>query len=380
MRGKEPIYKIINTLAAAGANVKDDTTAEQVVICEDNAADPVVQIHDPIEYGRTKSVDYYASAAEVRQIVTIGASVTKETVVASTVYKVLIGSPQHSYETMKGRQSVHSYRSPAVLTGTAATDRAQLYASLVDKINAYVDNWVTAYTLTYAAFTLGTSTGDADTNFIVGEIVTQETSGATARVARCDITSGTFAGDDAAGNIWLFDKSITVAGGWLVTAKTLTGAGTVAGISTNCVVTVTNATTIENVGIAIEDDAGYFTSSFNREGRNQVYLNDAFTVDVVAYELAAVYSMGIGTTMYALQPVYRQDGQELISGRREFGFQVAPTAGKTYRKYVITYEGIYHDASGQKETFDRQLVLYVDESDGTNLTNFNTALTTALAK
>lgn len=374
MRGKEPIYKIINTLAASGDNVKDDTVAEQVVICVLDSADPLVQIADPIPYGRTKSVDYYASAAEVRQIAVIGAEVTKETVVASTVYKVSIGSPQHSYESRKGRESVHSFRTPAVLSGTAATDRAQLYTSLVEKINAYTNNWVTAYTLTYAAYTLGTSAGDAATNFTIGEVVTQETSTATARVAKCDITSGTMAADNAAGNIWLFNKSLTVAGGWLTTAKTLTG-GTSA-----IVVTVTNATTVENTGIALEDNAGYFTSSLDREGKNQVFLNDAFLVDAVEYELAAVYSMGIGTTMYALQPVYRQDRQELISGKREFGFQEAPTAGKTYRKYVITYEGVYQDTNGRVESFDRVLVLYVDESNSTNLTNFNTALDTALAK
>lgn len=381
MRQKEPIYRIINTLDTTGGNnVKDDTVAEEVVICVLNSTDPVVPYAPPIPYGRHISTDKYSPYAEVKQIACIGAETTKETVVASTVYKLMIGSPQHTNETKKGVLITHSYLSPATLV-SAAVDRAQLYTSLVAKINAYTNNYCTAYSLTYAAYTLGTSVGDADTNFIIGETVTQETSTKTARVAKCDITSGTFAADNAAGNIWLFDKSATVAGGWLTTLKKLNAAGHVAGVSTNCEVSVTNATTVEDTGIAIEDDAGYFTSSPNREGKNQIYLNSAFVVDVVEYELAAVYSEGIGSVMYALQPVYDVSKQDVVSGKREYGFQTAPDPTKNYYKYVIRWKGQAHDVNGQMEEFENVLVLYVhDLNTGTQVDEFDAALTAALVK
>lgn len=359
MRGKEPVYRCINLLNTTGGNnVKSDTTAKQIVICELNSASPVVPYAPPIPFGTYISTEIFTYAAEVRQMATIGAETTKETVVASQVYTVKIGSPLHKYESKKGKLIPFSYRAPATLSGTAATDRAALYTSLVTKINAYSENWVTAYNLTQATYTGGTSSGNAATNFILGETVTQETSTLTAKVAKCDIDTGTFYGDDAAGTIWLYDLDATDAT-WLVTQKTLTAAGTVAGVSTNCVVTVTNATTVHNVGILLIDDAGYFTSHPERYGRNHIYI-DGFSVDAVEYGRAATYPLGVGSEMVANQPVYSRDGNDLVSGKREYDFEgVVPSASLNYNKIVIRYKGSNEDMDGQKEDFTQELVLYV---------------------
>ena len=369
---KRTVNAIIPTLEAAGANIVDDTTGEFWSVMAASADATALLTFD---YGKVQSYDYVASAAEVRQLVLVGASTSKETIVASTRYSIVIGNPEQDYESHRQHPIVHAYTSAATLSGTAATDRTTVYDALIAKINAYAGNNVTAYSLTYAAFTLGTSAGDAATNFTIGDTVTQETSTETAKVARCTITSGTMAGDDAAGNIWLYD--ISDEDSWLATAKTLTG-GTSA-----VVATVTNATTVHGTGIAILDDAGYFTSKIGRGGANYVALKSGFATDSVYISAAAVYSRGIGTTMLAQRAVYDHAKQDLLYGDIEMEFQndALPVAGATYRKYIIVYKDGDEDSMGASlEESLSEAILWVSEGNSTNLTNFHSALATAAVK
>lgn len=332
----------------------------------------------PIPYGAGIRVEYFDPQAEVSQLVIVGAATTKETIVASTRYRVEIGNPEHTYETTPNTPMIFAYTSAATLSGTAATDRAVVYRALRDKINAASGVYVTAYTLTYAAFTGGTSVGDAATTFIVGELVTQETSTLTARVAKCTITSGTFAADNAAGHIWLYNLSTET--GWLETAKTLTAAGTVAGVSTNCVVTVTNATTVHATGLAIVDNTGYFTSALGRGGKSYVGLTQGFATDSPVVARAAEYAMGIGSVMVALKPVFDQSKQELIAGSLEYDFQAGVSAdtAKTYTKCVITSKGTITDSNGMLVEGEREHIIYVYYSDA-DLADFKVALSAAVA-
>jgi len=369
---KRPFVAIIPTLEAGGANVVDDTTGEFWSVMK-ASADATALMTFP--YGKVTSYNYVSSAAEVRQHVLIGAAVASETIVASTRYAIQIHNPDQDYETQRQTPIVHAYTSAATLSGTPATDRQVVYDALIAKINAYAGNNVAAFSLTSAAYTGGTSAGDAATNFTVGETVTQETSTETAKVAKCTITSGTMFGDDAAGVIYVYDISDEAS--WLETAKTLTG-GTSA-----VVVTVTNATTVHAYGISIVDDAGYFTSKVGRGGANAVSIRSGFTVDTAEVGVAAVYALGIGTTMLAQKPSFDHSKQDLVSGDLEYDFQDGDVAvaGATYRKYIIVYvDGDEDSLAAEKQSAVSEKILYVSEGNSTNLTNFHNALAAAAVK
>lgn len=374
---KRPVVAILNAIEAGGANVITNATSREwsIVTLSTNKENLI----GPFRYGKGIRVEYFDPQAEVRQLAILGASTTKETIVASTRYRIEIGNPEASYESHRQEPAVFAYTSSSTLSGDAATDRATVYRALRDKINAYAGVNCTAYTLTYAAFTLGTSVGDAATNFIVGETVTQETSTLTAKVAKCTITAGTMAADNAAGHIWLYNLSTET--GWLTTLKTLTAAGTVAGVSTNCVVSVTNATTVHATGIAVVDAAGYFTSNLQRGGKNFVGTTQGFATDTFVVARAAEYSMGIGSDMSALAPVFDITKQELIRGSLEYDFQNSTLVDttKTYTKCVIvTADGDEDALGGTPEVSERTSIIYVHYADG-DLADFKNALTAAIA-
>lgn len=369
---KRPYVAIINTLEAAGANVVDDTTGEFWSVMKASADANALMTFD---YGKVVSYNFIASQAEVRQHVTIGASTTKETIAASTRYAIQIGNNEQDYETHRQGLIVHAYTTAATLSGDADTDRQVVYDAIIAKVNAYAGNNVTAYSLTYVAFTLGSDGSGSELNFTIGETVTQASSSETAKVAKCDITSGTMAGDDAAGNLWLYDISDEAA--WLETAVTLTGG------TTTVVVTQTNATTQHATGICVVDDAGYFTSKIGRGGANYVGLRSGFSTDVTVVSAAAVYEQGQGTTMLAQKPVFDHSKQDLISGSLEYDFQDGDVAvsGTTYRKYIIVYRDGDEDAIGAtEESVLSEKILYVSEANGTNLGTFHSALAAAAVK
>lgn len=371
-----PFVAILNSIEAAGAQVITNATSREwsVVTLSTNKENLI----GPIPYGKGVRVEYFDPQAEVRELTIIGASTTKETIAASTRYRVEIGNPDHTYESSPNTPKVFAYTSSATLSGAPATDRAVVYRALRDRINSASGAYVTAYTLTYAAFTAGTSAGDAATNFIIGETVTQETSTLTAKVAKCTITSGTFAADSAAGHIWLYNLSAET--GWLETAKTLTAAGTVAGVSTNCVVTVTNATTVHATGLTVVDNAGYYTSAFGRGGKSYVGITQGFSVDAPEVARAAEYSMGIGSVMAALRPEFDITKQDLAAGSLEYDFQAGSSADttKTYTKCAIFIRRGGDDTNGTIEEVEREFILYVDYADG-DLADFKNALTAAIA-
>ena len=371
-----PFVAILNTLEAAGAQVISSAASREWGIVKTSAKRE--NLIGPIPYGAGVRVEYFAPQAEVRQLALIGCSTVKETIVASTRYRVEIGNPESTYESTPKGPIVFAYTSSASLSGNAVTDRAIVYRALRDRINNYAGANCTAYTLTVADFTLGTSAGDVDTNFVVGETVTQETSALTARVAKCTITSGTFAADTAAGKIWLF--ALSNEDTWLTTLKTLTAAAHVAGVSSNCVVSVTNATTIHACGLAVLDNAGYFTSSFGRGGVNYVGVTQGFATDSVEIAIAGQYPMGIGSHMATRRPVYDESKQNLISGNLEYEFQNndLADAAKTYDKCVIVVKGTSKDNDGMLVEGEREYILYIDHADG-DLADFKTALNNAIA-
>lgn len=367
---KRPVVAILNAIEAGGANVITNATSREwsIVTLSTNKENLI----GPFRYGKGVRVEYFDPQAEVRQLVIIGAETTKETIVASTRYRIEIGNPEASYESHRQEPAVFAYTSSSTLSGTAATDRAVVYRALRDKINAYAGANCTAYTLTYAAFTGGSDAGTNLTNFVIGETVTQETSALTAKVAKCTVTGGTFVGDNAAGHIWIYNLSNET--NWLTSAKTLTGTSTV-------VCTVTNATTVHATGLAIVDSAGYFTSNLQRGGKNYVGVTQGFSTDTPVVAIAAEYAMGIAEDMIAQAPVFDVSKQDLIRGSLEYDFQKGstPTAGYTYTKCVIvTADGDEEALGGTPEVSERVSIIYVYYSDA-DLGDFKNALTAAIA-
>lgn len=380
---KRPVVALISTAENTRAQLIDDTVNQQYWFVQTAAG--AERVLGPIPYGKT--VRYIATdpQREVRHTVLIGGATT-EVIAASTRYSIDIWNPDSTYESMRRKPMKYSYTSAAALSGTASTDRYNVYYALVNKINAVAENFVTAYGLTVADYTLGTSTGDAATNFVVGEIVTQETSSCTAQVAACTITSGTFAGDNAAGKIYLYNLSSYSS--WLETAKTLTAAGTAAATTltpatTNCVVTVTNATTLHYQGIVTLDDAGYFINK-GRGGVNRVALTAGFATATATTIIAGQYAIGIGSEMLQRLPIFDIGNQAVISGTLEYDFQggVLPVSGQTYEKIVIEVKDGDEDAlDGRKvETLKHYILWFNDSSHADYTHDLLTALDTVVAK
>lgn len=377
---RRPIVGIINTLQASGDNVKDDTVAEHWGLCDIDTADPVNFLHTPIPYGKTLKVESFSAVAEVQQLVLIGGAVA-ETITANTRYKLEIHNPEDKYESHEQPPAVHAYSTGATIPAAAAA-RELVYKALVDKVNNYAGNNAVASSLTLVAYTLGTSTGDATETFVIGETLTQETSGITARVAAFTLTSGTFAGDDAAGDLWLFD--ISDEDSWDAGTKTWTATAYAAGVTSGLVVTGTAASQVHGDGLVIEDDPGYFVSKLGRPGLNWVATTQGFVTASAGVILEGAYALGIGSVMAALKPVYDHSKQEVVNhGDLAYEFTRGDVVdpAKEYTKVVLTIRGGDEDSiDGRDAALDNQITIYLDESNGTNLTNCLSAISDAAVK
>ena len=349
---KKPLVAFLNTVAAAGANVLDDTTAKQYVVCSDNTSDPVSQILPPIPYGKIISVDYITSNAEVTKIALINTSATLfETIVASNRYKIQVVEHMGDVGTIKPKTSVYAYTAPAVLSGNAITDRLAVYTALINKINAHSAATFTASRTILVPYTAGTSAGDAETNFTVGEVVTQTTSTVTGKVAQCTISSGTMAGDDAAGYLWVYDISdydtldTSTDRDWTGSTSAVVVTGTAAGIKTVA-------------GITVIDDTGYFTSDLNRGGVTNVSI-DGFSSDAVTITREGEYADGIGSVLAALYPSYTRDKRDVVSGddklHSNFG---EPSSSLVYTKCIISFTGGVPEAlAGMAGEADKRILI-----------------------
>jgi hypothetical protein len=365
---RRPIVGILHTLGASGAQVLDDTAAEQWGICDLKTDDPANYLHEPIPYGKTLKVESFASQAEVQQIVVIGGE-NKETIAANTRYKLEIHNPEDQYESQAQSPAIHAYSTGATIPAADAA-RTLVYSALVDKVNAYSGNNATALLLFEKAYTAGGLTG-LETP-IVGETAVETTSAATARIISWTITGGTFGGGDAAGTVWM----ALVSGTLSAVTKTWTYG------SSSSTLSGTDAALLGQ-GIAIEDNAGYFTSKLGRPGINYVALTQGFTTDVAVVGLAGAYAMGIGSVMAALKPVYDDSKQDAITGDLAYEFTRGDVANiaKTYTKIVITKRGGDEDAiDGRNVALDNQITIYADESNGTYLAALISAIGVAAAK
>lgn len=369
MEIKRLVSNVINTLAAAGANVNDDATALQYCICTDNTAAVLTPVLPPIPYGKTKSLTSVNSQSELVQYTVLDAKATdKETIVASQRYRIEIGNPDDKYETKPSGTKVFSYTAPAVLSGTPATDRANVYTALAAKINAYARLGASASIIHAITFTGGAVEPSPDT------VVTQGTSGVTGRIVKVILTGGTWAGSNAAGTAYVAFMSDPAAFLGTAVALTWTGGGTL---------TQTNGTLVQATGLAIRDDAGYYISFKGRAGVNYVGATQGF-VNQFEIVRAGRYAVGIGSVMAALGTMqYDHAKMDLLQGDIDYELinSGAFDPAKTYRKYIIEMvKGDVDTKAFSSIESESRFVLWVDESNGTNLTNFHNALVAASIK
>lgn len=379
---KNAVVALISTAENAAAQLIDDTTNQQYRIVQTSAL--LSTVLGPIPYGKTIRYTATDPQREVVQTVLIGGA-TVEVIAVNTRYRIEIWNYEADYEGKQQGPQIYAYTSPAALSGTASTDRLNVYTALVNKINAYAGNNVVAYGLSQFTYTGGTSTGDAATNFVVGEVVTQETSSVTGQVAACSIGTGTMAADNATGSVWVYNWSD--AASVLATAKTLTAAGTAAATTltpakTNIVVTATLVAHYQ--GIVVVDDAGYFTSHKSRGGINRVSLTAGFATATATAIIAGQYSIGIGTDMLLKKPVFDIGGQALIAGDLDYDFVdgTLPVAGQTYERIAIEVADGDEDAiDARRVSSTKRYVLWFNDSSHADYTHdLLTALDTVIAK
>jgi len=359
---------VINTLGASGANFFTDSVTLNHMIVADNSANPLVPIIPfEIKAGSIKDIVYITGAEEVRRYWEIGLA-AEETIVASTKYAIDVDYAQYKKEsTRRGSSDKYGHTSPAALSGTPSTDRFNVFTALNNKINNDTGNFVTSHLVHKVAFTLGTDGAGTETDITIGETGTQETSAETAKIAKIEVTGGTFAGNDAAGFIWLYDVSDLSA--WLATAKTIT-------MGTSAIVVTTGAAPTQGQGLVIEDDANYWISRDGRGGASSISLNAGFVTATATITRDSVYAQGQGDHMLAQVPVYNYKKDDIISGDIENTYNQAPVSTKSYTLAIIYIEDRASIEAGTNyhPSQVNELHLYLDESNATNLTNFKSAL------
>ena len=349
---------IFNALPNPGGDgvFTDAVSRTHMIVQDKDDAILVPIINFPFKKGKVTRVTHIPSAAEVRRQWLIGGT-TAETIVVNTKYTIGIDHVEAKVGSeARGTVTPYSYTAPAVLSGNADTDRAAVYTALVNKINARYDNFLSAVLVSRMPYTTGATAAP-----VIGSTLTETDGGETATIVGYTITSGTFAGGNAAGMIYVHTPSAAFEGG----ASTYTGGS----ITTTAVFT-------DAQGIVLVDDAGYFVSPASyRPGASIVTLENGFSIATADIIIDRTYAQGIGSEMLLHMPIYSNPKMDTYQGDMEYTFNVLPDAAKVYTLSIIEVEGSETTAGwNQESTQAIQLHVYADESDGARLTAFKAAL------
>lgn len=352
---------VLNALADNGGNLKDDT--QDYVVCLDNTVDPLVNVLPRIPKKSVLKIDYQASQAEVRRIHALGHT-ADEVIVANQTYRVIIGHIDGKYESARrGTEKRYASKAPATLSGTAATDRSNIFTDLVSKINNDYMNYGTGYLMSKltvvgaAGLTSGITAGDT---IFQGANLGAATW--TAKIAYVDPNWSAAAGQV----ICVYDETGTFAVDAEINKLTATAITNVAG---------GDHARVAAQGLVFVDDAGYYISPNELRPGKSVLWEQGFSTAVVGITLQGAYSIGIGTDLLALKAVFNLRKNKVLSGDAEFKFNIDPIAGKTYELAVITVKADETEALSQNSdsrTF--QYHLYMDETTAEYVTELKAAL------
>lgn len=273
------------------------------------------------------------AVAETVQIYTIGGT-TVPTIVAGQQYRFFMGNAAQKTESANNEPRAIGATAPAVLTGTPATDRHNLYVDLARKINSDATLRATAYPVLSIAHAAGA--------FVVGEILTGATSGATGIVI-----------SDAANvvTVGLIGSTLFLNGENLDDES---GSGPFA---------ATAGPTL-GLGLRIVDNGNYYYQG--NQGANTIVISKGFTAAMLVQTQAPVYWEGLGTRMAEQVPVQETTSGNLASGTLEFPTNNPPTAGASYRRLTLFYRPVKHIGAGSGNEA-RELVaqrVWVNQADG----------------
>jgi hypothetical protein len=293
------------------------------------------------------------SIAEIRQVVTVTSAAA---IVAFSKYQVAIGNTGNRREGAQNQLTFFGATAPAVLSGSPATDKYNIYFSIATKINNTASaraNAGSVITITHGAV-VGT--------FVLHEVVTGGTSGA----------KGYFV-SDVAGNM-----TIAVFSGLFVNGEVITG-------QTSGATTTTSAPPVLGLGLRIIDIGGYF-SAYTKglfQGPNTVLVTKGFAASDLVITTAGVISRGIGSRLVDEVPQ-----KELLSDNLRQGLFSFPTfelviASNNYTQYIVVDSILAPDnaSSGVLVGARRVQVVYANEGaagygafDAAMLANFPTMI------
>lgn len=280
----------------------------------------------PILKGSILSIDTEASAAESVQYVTVADA--DEVIVAKARYSVSMEFPKDRNQGATHDRRIFAVNAPDTLSGTAATDRTNLYTRLVNKINAYVPQFTKAKLATLFTFkgaaTVTTAGFTAGAIWYVGASYAAATW--TGFVAK---TTGALA--NATGQKVLL---VTISG----TFPSAPTTDVFKAKADDAVQSVADAgsTYTSGQGVVVYDQGGYFSlkDKLGRGGAPIIFNSPTFTSRPAVLQ-AAVLSRGIGTDMLAMAPEFNKNRDGVIRGDLQRQYTDLPVVGKTYKLYIF---------------------------------------------
>jgi hypothetical protein len=299
---------------------------------------------------KVKAVTAVTGAAETTQVLNITLAAT---VVADGKYSLRFKFADERYENNAAEPQLLRAQAPSALSGSAATDKHNIYARLAYQFNA--SQRFKRRAVAYAVFTL-TYTGQT-ANFTVGSTVVGGTSG-----ARGILLSQADAG--ATGTLTLaaipgYTSSFSAEALTEILASGAAGTGD----GTGAVLTL-------GTKLQINDRAGYYPINGFDGGALIVYPNEGFVRTDIAVGTAAVYSKFTGADLLQMRPVKQYSSENLNSGYIDYAnMNNTPTSGNTYNLVIIEVEedaslsGI-NDAAGISDGLTRVYGLYLNAADG----------------
>lgn len=295
---------------------------------------------------RVVEVSVDTGVAETTQVINITLAAT---IAQERNYSLNVNFIDDKYENHTSENIPVRYRSPAALTGSAATDKHNAYISLAYKMNSIsrISQKLTAYAL----FTLAYNTQTA--NYTVGAVLTGATSGAKALII-ADADGG------ATGTLTLAaipGYSTIFTTGEIIADNNGTPGSATAGASTL------------GVGLRLVDKAGYYPVNGYRGGATIVYASEGFVTSDIVTSTAAVYAKYTAAQLTSSIPTRDLFMSNVILGDVNFGnLNNAPTAGLVYNAITIKVRNRLSgspiaDASGSRENHEAVYLLLLNAGD-----------------
>ena len=272
----------------------------------------------PILLTDLQGVDILDRTVEVAQLVTV----TMPTVVLSTRYGIRLGNHLERREEFNRRPRLYAMTADAVLSGSADTDKLNVWGKIAAGINSIANNNVWAgpsVVLTHAA-TAPTPGGFTVGNYVVGSVsfAKGKVTASTALTATVIILNGKIFADNETLTEYT-DQDATIP-----TGETGVGAATI--------ISAYNGTFL------IQDKPLYYPVKGFRKGASEVAVGpDLVEADVVVTTDAA-YSFGIGSVMVDFPPVKEIGSNNINNGYLWFAQNETPLVANVYKRATLRYQ------------------------------------------